>query len=100
MNEKWTKGEWKVLKHSWSDSSIYRGGTKIASLELDEEEVTEENQDDHEAEQAANARLIASAPELYEALKMVSEAEWNNLSTDHQRVVYFALAKARGEPKK
>lgn len=83
----YTPGPWKV------DRPYIRGaGRAIASLESWHNEV----------EDAANARLIAAAPELYEAVQTVDMAlagqktsleEWANIS----KTVRAALAKARGE---
>lgn len=52
-----------------------------------------------DAEQSANARLIATSPELYEAaMQVVEHMEW---STPQAKAAYdalcAALAKARGE---
>ena len=47
----------------------------VARLSLDESIVTEENQDEHEAIQEANARLIAAAPDLLAALEELADCE-------------------------
>lgn len=53
---------------------------------------------DEKAEQAANARLIAAAPELYEVARMVVEAsEVAGFSGPLGDAARAALAKARGE---
>lgn len=46
-------------------------------------------------EQEANARLIAAAPELLEALKVV-ESEWSTRSDGNAKLVFDAIAKAEG----
>ncbi|WP_445157622.1 hypothetical protein [Halomonas sp. E14] len=49
-------------------------------------------------EDAANAHLIAAAPELYEALEAArSDMKKGGISTATMRKVVDALAKARGE---
>ena len=66
-----TPGPWELFEHSWSDSSICGGvknSKKICSLSI-YDDATEENQSELESEMDANARLIAAAPELLEALQ-------------------------------
>jgi hypothetical protein len=48
-----------------------------------------------EGERAANARLIAAAPDLYIACKMLEDDP--GLTAGANDVIKFALAKARGE---
>ncbi len=60
-------GPWEIVEHSWSDTGIYAGGARIALLSI-EDYATEENQEQLEAKMAANARLIAAAPDLLAAL--------------------------------
>lgn len=59
---------WQIIKHSWSDISICFASKTICSILLDEEDVTEENQNEKEDEAMVYAKLIASAPDLLEAL--------------------------------
>lgn len=62
------------------------------------------NYDEDSPEDAANADLIAAAPDLYEALEMVRDAD-NDCKSDGlptippaaRAVIDAALAKARGE---
>ena len=61
---KHTPGPWKVCEHSWSDTSILADGFDHAICCLDINHATEESQAADEALMAANARLIAAAPEL------------------------------------
>jgi hypothetical protein len=49
-----------------------------------------------------NARLIAAAPEMLEALRLIAETEWVDVALDPQRAVRLAravIAKAMGETK-
>jgi hypothetical protein len=45
----------------------------------------------------ANARLIAAAPELLEALQELYNADWSNLCGRAQEVCERAIAKANGK---
>lgn len=71
---KHTSGPWRMVEHSWSDTSIYGGDVSknesflVASLSI-EHIATEKTQDALESTQSANAKLIAAAPELLEALR-------------------------------
>lgn len=47
-------------------------------------------------EQRANAALIATAPDLLEALKMVSNFNWKNNRTHLLEIVNAAIDKAEG----
>lgn len=79
----YTPGPWKV------DRPYIRGaGRVIASLESGHDEV----------EDAANAQLIAAAPELYEALENLMDFLFHG-KKDRQMILKAsaALAKARGE---
>jgi hypothetical protein len=52
----------------------------------------------NEAQRLANARLIAAAPALYEALEAVTRStEWSCMEAGIQSAVLAALAQARGE---
>ena len=65
-NAKHTPGPWRVFEHSWCDTSIGAPGTSNAICRLDINHATEESQEADEAQMAANARLIAAAPAMYE----------------------------------
>lgn len=69
MTAKHTPGPWSVCEHSWCETSIRAPSTDHALCRLDINHATEESQEADEAQMAANARLIAAAPELLEALK-------------------------------
>lgn len=97
---------WKIVEHSWKDIGIYTDtGKQICMLSLDDD-CDEEKQDILELEQLTNARLIASAPELLEALEWaLSEIEestqpyeWScGYSSELHYKARTAIAKARGK---
>ena len=61
---------WSYVANSWQYTTIYdHSGRTICRLDLEDWEVTEDNQDDLEREQERVARLIAAAPEMFEALR-------------------------------
>lgn len=65
---------WRVEKHSWQDTSVSVAGDPsltICRLDITDWGVTEENQTALEVEQAKVAALIAAAPELLRAAKIV-----------------------------
>jgi len=68
---KFTKGPWKIVEHSWSDTGIYSEHDRIALLSIGDE-IDEGDQERFEEIQRANANLIASAPEMYEALEKLA----------------------------
>lgn len=72
---KHTPGPWRVVEHSWSDTGIYSDKHHIAHLSI-EGVATERNQSELEASMGANAKLIAAAPDLLEALVHIKEY-WN-----------------------
>ena len=90
MSEKWTKGPWHVEVGTedgdWGDIYVCHKGTVCP-------ETTVVNFGDPTIEDAANAHLIAAAPEMYEALRAVDA--WENPSCFEK--VRAALKKARGE---
>lgn len=74
MEAKHTPGPWSFVDHSWCDKSIYASlhetsERRIASLHL-----AEDASEDEEAVEVANARLIAAAPDLLEALREAEAA--------------------------
>lgn len=99
-----TRGPWKMLEHSWSDTSIVAEGFDHGICRLDINHATEESQDADAALMAANARLIATAPELLEALQEMVEFfqpnAWgsNDNKVDALASARAAIAKATGQP--
>lgn len=70
MNAKHTPGPWVASHNSWETSTVYADGRVVAECLIDAD-VSEENQHELEPIKEANARLIAAAPELLEALQEV-----------------------------
>jgi len=67
------KTKWKIVKHSWSDTSIYdRDGRLICTKSIDDEDCTEENQEELESEVQKDFNLIVCASEMLDMLKTVS----------------------------
>lgn len=62
------KPNWEVVEHSWSDTSIMCGDKTICTMSI-YDEATEDTQEELEDEVSRHFKLIASAPELLEALK-------------------------------
>ena len=92
MSAKHTPGPWQIVEHSWSDTGIYANDKQVALLNI-APYADEDTQQTLEAEAAANARLIAAAPKLLEALLGIVEIgkrDMSNLKYD----VYFAEARA------
>jgi hypothetical protein len=68
MNNKYTPGPWKAFNASWCETFVTAPSTDNAICCLDINHATEESQETDEVQMAANARLIAAAPDLLEAL--------------------------------
>lgn len=85
-----------MVEHSWSDTTIYGGdiSNEIAHLSI-ERIATEKTQAALEAVQTANAKLIAAAPELLDALKQAKAwlEGWGSAENE-LAIINAALAKA------
>ncbi len=83
-----TPGPWRIGTINYAD--IYEPGGDVVALAIKDLDGT-----------AANARLIAAAPELLEALKVVSSDQWVDLSVTDQdnwlRKSAASIAKAEGK---
>lgn len=100
-NAKHTPGPWKTFNRSWCETSICAPGFDHGICCLDINHATEESQEADEALMAANARLIAAAPDLLEALQLtlnaVCLAGWEgDFCSEKARA---AIYKATGEAK-
>lgn len=98
---KYTPGPWSVFNHSWSDTTILAYGFEHGICSLDINHATEESQEEDEAQMAANARLIAAAPDLLDALEDLCE-RMEQIVRDDQSTpctvkARAAIAKATGE---
>ena len=96
MSAKHTPGPWQAFNHSWSDTSIVAPGFDHGICCLDINHATEESQEADEAQMAANAALIASAPDLLAALALaVRQNSHDMLMTGEElRQCEAAIAKA------
>lgn len=98
---KHTPGPWTVFEHSWSDTSIWTHDSTVATLSI-KDEATEDTQAGLEARMAANARLIAAAPDLLEALREVLKEAIDDYYAEKDPdgvldAAYAAIAKATGK---
>lgn len=95
MEAKHTPGPWEMVEHSWSRTGIYAKAIGIAALDI-ADEATEETQEEWQAMMAANARLIAAAPDLLSACQSaISHLEWSLTAEDPRCVAMrAAIAKA------
>ena len=101
MSENWTKGPWHVEVGTedgdWGDIYVCHKGTVCP-------ETTVVNFGDPTIEDAANAHLIAAAPELYDALELIygrllmSDRDGEcRITAEDGEMAELALKKARGE---
>jgi hypothetical protein len=67
-----TSNGWFVAEHAWNFVSVYAKEKTVCTLYVSEEDATEENQDELTAEMLANAKLIAAAPQMLDALEAVA----------------------------
>ena len=91
---KWTPGPWRINKEDdWGGVEI-TSESRVGMIEIAMLAVTFRG--NIGKEQRANARLIAAAPELYEALDAMLTRFGHHSNVDIKRAA-DALAKARGE---
>jgi hypothetical protein len=97
--EKFTPGPWKAVlnAHFWDIESEMHGliGDACASnfVYVNGKRLPPEQADPIAA---ANAHLMAAAPDMYEALKMILERDQTRIEDIHS-IARAVLAKARGE---
>ncbi|WP_186425081.1 hypothetical protein [Cupriavidus metallidurans] len=84
---KHTEGPWEAVEHSWAEIGIYGGGKRIAGLSI-ADEATEETETMLGAQMEANATLMKSAPNLFEALKG-AVAAWDRVYSTHPLPLEF-----------
>jgi len=73
VTSKHTPAPWRVTDNSWEISTVYnRSGDPVAECHINPD-VTEETQDIFERQKDANARLIASAPDMFDTLTDLEE---------------------------
>jgi len=96
MSSKHTPGPWNAFNASWSETFITAPGFDHGICCLDINHATEESQDADEAQMAANARLIAAAPDLLDACR---KALYALKGREHDQFLRDAIAKATGERK-
>ena len=104
MSEKWTDGPWHVEVGTGYDD---HGTVYVCHPETScPETVICKFEDYNDEQDRGNAHLIAAAPEMYEALKIMAEVHGNtNVTPTAQahrenaaaRMAISALKKARGE---
>lgn len=93
MAQAHTPGPWRVFEHSWCNTSIVADGFDHGICSLDINHATEESQAADESLMAANARLIAAAPELLDACR---KALYALKGREHDGFLRDAIAKATG----
>lgn len=71
---KGTKGDWEIIEHNWSDTSIISGDKTICTVSI-YNEATEETQDELEAEVLANFKVIKLAPRMLEFITSIESSE-------------------------
>ena len=102
MNKaKHTPGPWKICEYSWSDTGIYPNGENSWPVcKLNIYQATEETQSKLESIMDANARLIATAPELLEMCKSCAEDlafSKENCDKELRQQLLSVIAKAEGD---
>ncbi len=97
MTKKSKPESWKMVEHSWSDTSIYTVDDKyICTLSI-KNEATEANQEKLEALMKRRALLMVAAPKMLDMLKSCAEdLAFSNENCDkelHQQLL-STIAKA------
>ena len=96
MSNKHTPGPWTVTADGagWYIECSPERGHSVAYIRA---EIGEEDPDTSDDEKESNARLIAAAPELLEALKLIANAENSALDLAYCKgIARAAIAKATG----
>lgn len=104
MSTKHTPGPWSVVKHSWSDTSIVGARGRVCGLSI-YCDATEDNQQELEAVAAADASLIAAAPDLLALAQRwaaLDAGSWHAVRHENEKRELLedtaaAIAKATGE---
>lgn len=91
---KHTPGPWKAFNASWSETFITAPRFVHGICCLDINHATEASQDADSAQMAANARLIAAAPDLLDACR---KALYALKGREHDQFIRDAIANATGE---
>ena len=99
MSENWTKGPWEIMKYK----DPY-GGRNLAVEILTDDIIIAKLGIEIDEECAANAHLIAAAPDLYAALEriygrllMSDRYGESHITAEEGEMAEAALKKARGE---
>ena len=95
MEFKGTKGEWELVEHSWSDTSITCGDKTICTNSI-YYEATEETQEELENEVSANFKLMLASKDLLDfAIDFIEKVESGRAkSTDSYNKAKEAVRKA------
>ena len=96
METKHTPGPWTVTADGagWYIECSPERGHSVAYIRA---EIGDEDQDTSDDEKESNARLIAAAPELLEALKLIANAENSALDLAYCKgIARAAITKATG----
>lgn len=99
MESKYTKGEWVIDKETFVNEHG-QTGIQISTKGFYREFVAVWAEDEKDEQAKANALLIASAPELLEALEKVKFALDNSTEVDRKywsKIILNAIKKAKGE---
>lgn len=91
-----TSGPWTVMEQSWSNTAVVAGDDCICALDINH--ATEETQEALEAVMAANARLIAAAPDLLEAAQEALAELYRVSPSFAAPKLRAAIAKATASP--